>query len=459
QVLACARNKLRLKKATTIFSSNGALLETDNSLRTLANDDVVLVSSGEQFVGSESHPKLLNTDQRVFLLAHKAEVHEDALKQLHFTASLQGVSLAVGYSDLCPGNRFPVGASFLVHNRVYPELIGGDIGCGMTLFLLPTLDASTRAEKLASKLSQLDTPWTGDTAEWLSRSGVEPAPGHDATLGTIGGGNHFAEFQVVESVLNEAAFASLGLTRESMVLLIHSGSRSLGKAVLDGVLAEAGPRVQDGLFFLSGTPEFEEYMKNHDRACAWAKRNRELIAHRILAMLFDTVVTDSFDETMGGAVPFDATYSGKAVKILDIYHNSIERILGDDGKAIYLHRKGAAPSNQGIVPIPGSRGAFTYLVQPEGPQHENAYSLPHGAGRRWTRSKALAVMNARHEDGRIARALAKTDLGSVVVCEDKKLLAEEAPEAYKNIGDVVEDVKGYASAVAVMRPVVTFKFK
>jgi release factor H-coupled RctB family protein len=128
-------------------------------------------------------------------------------------------------------------------------------------------------------------------------------------------------------------------------------------------------------------------------------------------------------------------------------------------RLLFLHRKGAAPIDGGPVVIPGSRGAFSYLVVPGDDAaaiQEAAYSVAHGAGRKWTRSHALGVGSGRR---RSARDLTTTALGGQVVCDDRALLFEEQPDAYKEIGRVVDDLvtARVARVVAVLRPVVTYK--
>ncbi|KAJ3406030.1 hypothetical protein CcCBS67573_g01186 [Chytriomyces confervae] len=452
QILACAKNKLRLKKAQLLFHTDGQPL-TNTSAATLTKGSTVLASCGEPFVGTAvAENAETNAPARVpapvLLLADHTFIDSDALQQLNHTATLPGVIRAVGYPDLCPGLRFPVGASFLVKDRVYPELIGGDIGCGMSLYLLPTLSSDARVDKLVAKLSRLEGPWSGSSAARLDAAGISSTAAHDLLLGTIGGGNHFAELQVVERVEDEAAFTRLGLRRDRMALLVHSGSRSLGKSVLEKTLERAGDRVKDGVSFEAGSKDMEEYMEKHDHACAWARVNREVIAERFLALLLGG------DEAAGGD-----WMQERAQIVIDIHHNNVE-IKKINGDSVWVHRKGAAPSDRGIVPIPGSRGAFTYLVEPYGPQDENAFSLPHGAGRKWTRTKAHAILSQkskRNESGGKGD-FEKTELGGTVICEDSRLLLEEAPEAYKAIETVVEDVKEFARVVAVMRPVLTYKF-
>lgn len=87
----------------------------------------------------------------------------------------------------------------------------------------------------------------------------------------------------------------------------------------------------------------------------------------------------------------------------------------------------------------------------------SAFSLAHGAGRKWSRSDSRGRLEKRYT----AKQLTRTDLGSHVICEDKDLLYEEAPQAYKNITVVIEDLvrEGLAEVIAVLRPLVTYKVR
>ncbi len=122
-----------------------------------------------------------------------------------------------------------------------------------------------------------------------------------------------------------------------------------------------------------------------------------------------------------------------------------------------LHRKGAAPSDRGPVVIPGSRGTLSYLVQTSGESASSLDSLAHGAGRKWKRGEARARLNARQRP----ENLQKTALGGQVICEDKDLLYDEAPEAYKGIDRVVADLvdAGLCRIIATLRPVLTYKLR
>jgi release factor H-coupled RctB family protein len=122
-----------------------------------------------------------------------------------------------------------------------------------------------------------------------------------------------------------------------------------------------------------------------------------------------------------------------------------------------LHRKGTAPADRGLVPIPGSRGTLSYLVEPlASDRPETLASLAHGAGRKFDR----ASMHGRIRASKADRAqLTRNAFGGVIVCEDRDLLLEEAPEAYKSIDRVIADLVdfGLARVVATFRPLVTFK--
>ena len=105
--------------------------------------------------------------------------------------------------------------------------------------------------------------------------------------------------------------------------------------------------------------------------------------------------------------------------------------------------------------IPGSRGSLSYLVRPTGDGESHAWSLAHGAGRKWDRSDAHQRMRERFG----MHQLVQTPLGSRVVCEERDLLYEEAPAAYKNIEAVIGDLvsAGLVSVIATLRPLLTYK--
>lgn len=131
----------------------------------------------------------------------------------------------------------------------------------------------------------------------------------------------------------------------------------------------------------------------------------------------------------------------------------------EDAGVYFLHRKGAAPTDKGPVLLPGSRGAYSYLVLPNlNNTAKSGWSLAHGAGRRLARNAARLGGKAQHPN---AKELLITDLQSRVICDDKGLLYEERPEAYKDAACVVADLvsSGLCQVIAVMKPILTYKMR
>jgi release factor H-coupled RctB family protein len=335
--------------------------------------------------------------------------------------------LAVGLPDLHPGKGSPIGAAFAVEGYLYPTLVGNDIGCGIGLWRTELSAKKLKREAWADLLRNLDNVWDGDARGFLDARGIEPS-GYDDSLGTIGSGNHFAELQGGETIANAEGCEQLGIAGDAVYLCVHSGSRGFGEAILREQVNQFG---SDGLPV--DTSEAKQYLSCHDHARRWASANRELIAARV----FERLRTEG-------------------TRLIDICHNWVEAVDFDTYRC-WLHRKGAAPSTAGPVIIPGSRGAFTYVVAPKDIGEKSAFSLAHGAGRKWSRSDSRARLEKRFS----AKDLARTDLGSHVICEDKELLYEEAPQAYKNITIVIDDLvkAGLVEVLAVMRPLVTYKVR
>jgi len=346
-------------------------------------------------------------------------IEGNATKQLEDVASLSGVKAVAGMPDLHPGKYGPVGCSIL-SDRIHPQLVGSDIGCGMALFQLDLAVRKLRVDKAAGRLRALDGPWEGDVQRAVAEAGLAPSP-FDASLGTIGGGNHFCELQAIEEILVPAAKAELDSSQA--YLLVHSGSRGLGFSILQRqLMADAAP--------LDPASETgRAYLAEHDAAVRWAALNRHVIAARA-----------------------SQAVSATCNVIANLSHNLVEETGGG-----VLHRKGTAPADRGLVPIPGSRGTLSYLVEPLAANRpETLASLAHGAGRKFDR----ASMHGRIRTGKTDRAkLTRNPFGGMIVCEDRDLLVEEAPEAYKSIDRVIADLAdfGLARVVATFRPLVTFK--
>ena len=142
---------------------------------------------------------LTETQVRLFA-SSQSWIEGEAVRQLYATAKLDGVRHAVGFPDLHPGKGTPVGAAFVTDGVIYPHLIGGDIGCGMTLFKTDLVRRDAKLDRWAELYFHLEHPWDEDVGDFLAASDLESTE-FDTALGTIGGGNHFAEVQAVEKVL------------------------------------------------------------------------------------------------------------------------------------------------------------------------------------------------------------------------------------------------------------------
>lgn len=125
-------------------------------------------------------------------------IEDSAIQQLYTTAKLTGMKRVIGMPDLHPGRGYPIGAAFFSRGRFYPALVGNDIGCGMALWQTDILGRKYNADKLEKRLASLTD--VAD-AQWLEEN-VPAAMQHHSwrsALGSIGGGNHFAELQQIAS--------------------------------------------------------------------------------------------------------------------------------------------------------------------------------------------------------------------------------------------------------------------
>ncbi|QRW12807.1 tRNA-splicing ligase RtcB [Ceratobasidium sp. AG-Ba] len=440
-ILVEARKKFRVKPLDRIYLKGGTEF-SPNSVEPL-HEDVreVWVSKGEPFAGrSGPAPGSRRTGARVDVIAEESYVDPEAVKQLKSVAELEGVRAAIGMPDLHPGNRFPIGCAVAARG-IYPALIGTDIGCGIALYRLASIPSRMIPSKIADQLKGLDDPWDGDVRSWLAERGIDRTSNFDASsLGTVGAGNHFAEICIVESIKDEGKCQEIGVKAGDMYLLVHTGSRGLGKSIL-----EARSQSNPNPFYAAGTPELEAYVAEHDYAVQWARANRDLVAYRIAACL--------------GVGEDDNGPSEPPPRLIDVTHNSATKhmlaVPADNGvqeEELWIHRKGAAPADMGVAPCPGSRGDFSWLLEPIGDGNDNAHSLAHGAGRLHPRGAATLQRNIPGTT---------TSLGSEVVCTDPALMKEERPEAYKSVEAVVKDLeaRGVAKGVAVLRPVVTYKVR
>jgi len=366
-----------------------------------------------------------------------------AIQQLIKTVQLPGMVSAVGMPDLHPGRGYPVGASFFSAGQFYPALVGSDIGCGVSVWSTDLPVAKAKLDKLDRLIGNLDGPMADAERDRLLDASPELAQRlqalehgfaassldtkHLRTLGTIGRGNHFAEIQRLERVLDAAGAPAALLDPKQLKLVVHSGSRGLGESIL---------REHIDAFGHGGLPDDSDaaaaYLARHAAAVAFAELNRRLIAARICARL-----------------------GAEAMQHIDVNHNTVTSECFD-GQRGWVHRKGATPMAGDTILIPGSRDHFSYLVAPVADAAAASLgSLAHGAGRKWQRSDC----KGRLGKAGLAKDPAKGALGSRIICKDKDLVFEEAGAAYKPIDTVMDSLAGagLVRVLAEFRPVLTYK--
>ncbi|WP_136441986.1 RNA ligase RtcB family protein [Pacificoceanicola onchidii] len=334
--------------------------------------------------------------------------------QLTHVSNWPGMKHIAAFPDLHPGRHGPVGAAFLA-DRLYPQLIGPDIGCGMALFALDLSPRRLKLDKAARRLRVLQEPLPEDLVQdALVANGLARPDG----LGTIGGGNHFCE--VLEVTASEAGSP---IAKGALCLLVHTGSRGHGARVYNAV----DEPWKEG--FDPGSAAALDYRELHDAAQHWANVNRLLIAERAAEAL-----------------------SSDAALICDAPHNHLEEVDG-----LWLHRKGAAAPDHGLAPLAGSREAPSFLLKVRETATPDAlWSVSHGAGRKYDR----ASMHGRIKLNRSGlAAMERTAQGGRVICENRDLMIEEAGAAYKDVTSVAADLEdaGLAARIATLKPRITFK--
>lgn len=147
---------------------------------------------------------------------------------------------------------------------------------------------------------------------------------------------------------------------------VHTGSRGLGASLLGReTMEDSNPYIPPD------SSRLQEYLTEHDYAVQWAIANRDLVAYRIKECIGGHA---NMSEDSATNEPF----SDLSDKILDVTHNSVtlqDLTIGEPSQ-LWVHRKGAAPADQGVVPCPGSRGDFSWLLQPMGDGQHNGKEFP-----------------------------------------------------------------------------------
>src|SRR5215470_2263564 len=436
------------------------------------------------------------TDTVVYASEHLLEAirRDQSLEQAANVAMLPGiVGRALAMPDIHQGYGFPIGGVAAVdeeHGVVSPGGVGFDINCGVRL-LSSNLSLKEVKPKLRELVHQLfrDIPsGTGQSSRLKTtpadlnevlqkgpRWAVEHDMGSEADLdhteergciagadpyavserakqrgygqlGTLGSGNHFLEVQYVDEVFDTNTAAQYNLERDSVVVLIHTGSRGLGHQVctdyvaqLDQAMRKYDLHVPDRQLACAPihSPEGQRYLHAMAAAANFAWTNRQCIAH---------AARGAFRRIFGASVRMPLIY--------DVAHNIAKQethLVDGKPRRVLVHRKGATRAfpNQAVF-IPGSMGTASYfLLGQERALRESFGSACHGAGRVLSRAAAKKGVSAKE----IQKELESR--GIIVESLTREGLTEGKPEAYKDIESVVDVVHnaGLAARVARLRPI------
>ena len=372
------------------------------------------------------------------------EVESQALTQLRNIASLPWVAHVAVMPDVHFGKGATVGSVIGMRGAVSPAAVGVDIGCGMGA-VRTSLVASDLPESLRGLRDDLedaipvgfdshdalvkpqDPRLKGDVNDLLGGfDDLDPAVkdlgGRAAKqLGTLGGGNHFIELCVD--------------TEQRVWLMLHSGSRNIGKSLAEVHMARAKKLKHnraladpDLAVFLAGTEEMAAYRRDLE----WAQRYA-MINRRLMFDLYMQVMRRRFPQ-----VHFDDPVL--------CHHNYVAEET-HHGEALLVTRKGAISARAGqLGVIPGSMGTRSYVVRGLG-NAESLHSASHGAGRKMSRGEAK-------------RQFSVTDLAEQtagVECRKDGGVLDEIPGAYKPIEQVMEYQKDLVEVVAELKQVLCVK--
>jgi len=459
----------------------------------------------------------MRTEGLVFASAAMLERlrREQALEQVCNVASLPGiVGPSMAMPDIHWGYGFPIGgvAAFDVDQGVVsPGGVGYDINCGVRLLrsalvreeitpllakladaLYRNVPAGVGSERrdLRLKLSE-ERRVLEQGAAWAVTQGYGSAedlehieaggtlPGADpeqlseralergrAQLGTLGSGNHFLEIQHVDRIYDATAAEGLGLREGQVTVSIHTGSRGLGYQVCDDSLQtmlqasrKYGITLPDRQLCCApvASPEGQGYLAAMACAANFAFANRQLIT---------AWVRESFEQVLG-----KGPAALRMGLIYDVCHNIAKLETHQiDGRPqrLCVHRKGATrafPPGHPETPaayrqigqpvlIPGDMGRYSFvLVGTAGAMQETFGSTCHGAGRVLSRQAAKKLVRGRNPVAELAHQ------GILIRAAGRATVAEEIPEAYKDVAEVVEVVEqaGLGRIVARLRPLAVIK--
>lgn len=340
-----------------------------------------------------------------------------------FIAVMPDVHLA---EDVC------IGVVLATRRLLYPQAVGGDIGCGM-LSVRFDVDASALSDEqeaarlfalLAAHIPAQRHPTKQELPSSLqelslSQPFLETIKSRDGQVqfGTLGAGNHFLEFQADE--------------QQRLWLTIHSGSRAVGQAIYHHHLRQASISRTKLLFLDSEEPEGMAYLQDAAWAVSYAEANRRRMMEILCEQLRKSLGWEALEDT-----------------VVTCDHNHVRREF-HDGQMLWIHRKGANAAHLGVPAIiPGSMGTASYLVDGRGLETSLA-SSSHGAGRQMSRSQARKLIRPqsffRQMEGVWFDHRRSTEL------------LDEAPSAYKDIHAVMRAQRELVRILHTLRPLLSYK--
>ena len=332
--------------------------------------------------------------------------------------SFHGSYIAI-MPDCHAGAGSCIGFTMQMNDRIIPDVVGVDIGCGMLSckfdvesFDIPAFDAFIK-ENIPSGFAINDKVFRGVDffSDTVKKIGMDEGRAL-RSVGTLGGGNHFIE----------AGYGADG----KLWVTIHSGSRNFGLQIAKyhGVKAKElctkwGADTQGIPFLVVESPEGQDYIADQLIGSQYASINRETMMNKL--------------EKFFGVSPVDS---------IESRHNFID----DTG----MIRKGATPAHEGQrVIIPFNMRDGLALCVGKGNKKYN-YSAPHGAGRILSRSKAKAVLDISffQEDMKQAGVYTTTANAGTI---------DESPDAYKDMAVILENIKETVDVIEMVKPVYNFK--
>jgi tRNA-splicing ligase RtcB len=439
---------------------------------------------------------------------------DEAVRQVMNVAHLPGIlKYSIGMPDIHWGYGFPIGGVAAMDVRegvVSPGGVGYDINCGVRL-LRSELTADALRPKLRELVSALhrevpsgvgSTGFIRLTAQdeekvltegsrWAASRGLASAEDIACTesggklpdadpdavsavakkrgrdqLGTLGSGNHFLEIDEVAEVFDEEAARAFGLFPGQATVLIHSGSRGLGYQVCDDYLVAMADYMRRNAIHLPDrqlacahirSPEGKRYLSALAAAANYAFANRQILAHQARETLLRFLGMGPND--LGMRLVYDCGHNNAKFE---------EHEVDGEKRSVLVHRKGATrcfPAGNPEIPptyrhvgqpvlIPGDMGNASYVLAGSPEAMRSSFgSTCHGAGRKMSRTQARGSVRGKS----ITQEMEKR--GVIVACASHKTLAEEIPEAYKDVSEVVGVVHdaGIARRVARLRPVAVVK--